>query len=155
MESSEYGAQTKLKSPGSGPCFLVWLPSAAWILDPLVFGHRRCVLSYLSSLGSSPSQVDVTGFISMSLYTSLLGSVFMFRPWSGLCLTFWSWFGSPYHWVAIFRMSSFFFFFFVFLPFLGHMEISAYGDFQARGRIRAVAPGLHHSHRNVGSELRP
>ena len=33
----------------------------------------------------------------------------------------------------------------------------AYGSFQARGLIGAVAAGLHHSHRNSGSEshLRP
>ena len=29
----------------------------------------------------------------------------------------------------------------------------AYGGSQARGRIRAVAPGLRRSHSNVGSEL--
>ena len=29
----------------------------------------------------------------------------------------------------------------------------AYGGFQARGRIRAVAAGIHHSHSNMGSEL--
>ena len=29
----------------------------------------------------------------------------------------------------------------------------AYGDSQARGRIRAVASGLHQSHSNAGSEL--
>ena len=27
-----------------------------------------------------------------------------------------------------------------------------YGGFQARGQIRAVASGLHHSHSNTGSE---
>ena len=33
----------------------------------------------------------------------------------------------------------------------------AYGGSQARGRIAAIAAGLHHSHRNLGSEphLRP
>ena len=30
----------------------------------------------------------------------------------------------------------------------------AYGGSQARGLIRAVAAGLHHSHSNSGSELR-
>ena len=30
---------------------------------------------------------------------------------------------------------------------------TACGGFQARGRIRDVAPGLHHSHSNAGSEL--
>ena len=30
----------------------------------------------------------------------------------------------------------------------------AYGGFRARGRIRAVAAGLHQSHSDVGSELR-
>ena len=29
----------------------------------------------------------------------------------------------------------------------------AYGGFQARGRIRAVAAGLHRSHSNAGSKL--
>ena len=29
----------------------------------------------------------------------------------------------------------------------------AYGSSQARGQIRAVASGLHHSHSNMGSEL--
>ena len=45
------------------------------------------------------------------------------------------------------------FLFFVFLPFLGllprHMEV-----LRLRGLIGAVAAGLHHSHRNVGSEPR-
>ena len=31
---------------------------------------------------------------------------------------------------------------------------AAYGDSQARGRIRAVAAGLYHSHSNSGSEPR-
>ena len=31
---------------------------------------------------------------------------------------------------------------------------AAYGGSQARGRIGAVAPGLHHSHSNTRSELR-
>ena len=30
-----------------------------------------------------------------------------------------------------------------------------YGGSQARGQIRAVAAGVHHSHSNAGSELRP
>ena len=30
---------------------------------------------------------------------------------------------------------------------------TAYGDFQARGQIEAVAASLHHSHSNMGSEL--
>ena len=30
-----------------------------------------------------------------------------------------------------------------------------YGSSQARGRIRAVAAALHHSHSNSGSELHP
>ena len=29
----------------------------------------------------------------------------------------------------------------------------AYGGYQARGRIRAAAAGLHHSHSHSGSEL--
>ena len=45
-----------------------------------------------------------------------------------------------------------FFFFFVFLPFLGPLS-AAYGGFQARGPIGAVAAGLCHSHSNTGSEL--
>ena len=31
---------------------------------------------------------------------------------------------------------------------------TAYGNSQARGRIGAVAAGLHHIHSNMGSELR-
>ena len=34
------------------------------------------------------------------------------------------------------------------------LRSSAYGGSQARGRIGAVAAGLHHSHSNTGSELR-
>ena len=50
----------------------------------------------------------------------------------------------------------YYYYFFVFLPFLGprprHM-----GGSQARGRIGAVATGLHQGHSNAGSEprLRP
>ena len=51
----------------------------------------------------------------------------------------------------IFYFYLFLFFFFVFLPFLGPLP-AAYGGSQARGQIRAVAAGLHHS--NAGSELR-
>ena len=41
--------------------------------------------------------------------------------------------------------------FFFFFPFLGpHSQ--AYGGSQARDLIGAVAPGLHHSHSNAGSE---
>ena len=47
---------------------------------------------------------------------------------------------------------SFFFFFCLF-----RAATMAYGGSQARGRIGAVATGLHQSHKNVGSEprLRP
>ena len=41
------------------------------------------------------------------------------------------------------------FFFFVFLQ----LQPTAYGSSQARGRIGAVATGLHHSHSNAGSKL--
>jgi len=48
---------------------------------------------------------------------------------------------------------------FIIYLFIGLFAISwatpvAYGDFQARGRIRAVAAGLHQSHSNAGSEPR-
>ena len=43
-----------------------------------------------------------------------------------------------------------FFFFLVFCLFRAAPE--AYGGFQARGLIGAVAFGLHHSHSNVGSK---
>ena len=43
--------------------------------------------------------------------------------------------------------------FFFFLDF-SRAAPMAYGDSQARGRIRAVAAGLHHSHSNMGSEPR-
>ena len=46
-------------------------------------------------------------------------------------------------------------FFFFFLSFFAFSRASpvAYGGSQARGRIRAVAAGLHQSHSNSGSEL--
>ena len=46
----------------------------------------------------------------------------------------------------------FFFFFFCFGLF--RAVPAAYGGSQARDLIGAVAAGLHHSHSNVGSELR-
>ena len=45
-----------------------------------------------------------------------------------------------------------FYFFFVFA--ISWAVPSAYGGSQARGLIGAVAAGLHHSHSNLGSELR-
>ena len=52
-----------------------------------------------------------------------------------------------------------FFFFLCLLSFVVVVAISwaapaAYGGSQARGWIRAIAAGLHHSHSNVGSKLR-
>ena len=44
--------------------------------------------------------------------------------------------------------------FFVFGFCLFRTTPTAYGGAQARGLIRAVAAGLHHSHSNVGSDLR-
>ena len=43
------------------------------------------------------------------------------------------------------------------LLFLSCLFMAAYGSSQARGRIRAVATSLHHSHSSIGSEpcLRP
>ena len=60
---------------------------------------------------------------------------------------------------SVFRRDSpfsfFFFFFWLFVClFVFKATPVAYGSSQARGRIRAVGPGLHHSHSNVGSELR-
>ena len=46
-----------------------------------------------------------------------------------------------------------FFIFFVFLPLLWAAP-AAYGGSQARGRIGALATGLHQSHSNAGSEPR-
>ena len=42
--------------------------------------------------------------------------------------------------------------FFIFLSFLSRAAPVACGGSQARGLIGAVATGLHHSHRNAGSE---
>ena len=41
---------------------------------------------------------------------------------------------------------------FIYLFCLFRAEPTAYGGSQARGRIRALAAGLHHSHSNAGSE---
>ena len=44
--------------------------------------------------------------------------------------------------------------FFFFLSFaISWAAPAAYGDSQARSRIRTVATSLHHSHSNLGSEL--
>ena len=48
-----------------------------------------------------------------------------------------------------FSPSCFFFFFLVF----SKAAPMAYGGSQARGLIGPVAAGLHHSHRNMGSEM--
>ena len=58
-------------------------------------------------------------------------------------------------WEMIIFSLSLSFFFFVFLSF--RAALVAYGGFQARGRIGAVAAGLCHSHGNMGSKprLRP
>ena len=37
--------------------------------------------------------------------------------------------------------------------FLFRATLVAYGNYLARGLIRAIAAGLRHSHRNVGSKL--
>ena len=46
----------------------------------------------------------------------------------------------------------FFFFFFVFFFFF-RVVPAAYGGYQARGPVGAVAASLYHSHSNMGSEL--
>ena len=46
------------------------------------------------------------------------------------------------------------FFFFLSFFFLFRVTPVAYGGSQIRGRIEAVAAGLHHSHSNAASELR-
>ena len=53
---------------------------------------------------------------------------------------------------AVHILSIFFFFFFVISLF--RAAPAAYGGSQVRGQIGAIAAGLHHSHNNVGSELR-
>ena len=45
-------------------------------------------------------------------------------------------------------------FFFFGLIVFSRAAPAAYGGSQARGQIRVVAAGLHHSHSNTGSELR-
>ena len=54
--------------------------------------------------------------------------------------------------ISTIPLTVFFLLFFLFLVFRAASE--AYGSSQARGRIGATAAGLHHSHSNVGSELR-
>ena len=57
--------------------------------------------------------------------------------------------------VTRFKFYLFYFILFYFIYFfaLSRATHAAYGSSQARGLIRAVAPGLHHSHSNVGSEM--
>ena len=67
--------------------------------------------------------------------------------------------------MVISPFNGFFFFFFFFLSFVFFFVVvvvvaiswaapAAYGGSQARGRIGAVATGLHQSHSNAGSESR-
>ena len=51
------------------------------------------------------------------------------------------------------RVSLLFSFLFLFSFFLFRDEPVVYGSSQARGQIKAVAAGLHHSHSNTRSEL--
>ena len=55
---------------------------------------------------------------------------------------------------TVFRGFFLFFLFFFFLSFFFYATPVAYGESQARGRIRAIATGLHHSHSNSGSKPR-
>ena len=57
---------------------------------------------------------------------------------------------SPETWLASSSFPSFFFFYFLF-----RATLAAYGGSQAKGRIRAAATGLQHSHSNTGSEPHP
>ena len=43
-------------------------------------------------------------------------------------------------------------FLFSFFSSIFRATLTAYGDSQARGQIRATAAGVHHSHNNTGSE---
>ena len=51
-------------------------------------------------------------------------------------------------------LSEFCFVFLCLFAFFSSVARTAYGGSQARGRIGTVAPGLHHSHSNEGSEPR-
>ena len=62
------------------------------------------------------------------------------------------WFYKWAHAIYIVLHFSFFFVFFFFA--ISWAAPTAYGGSQARGRIGAVATGLHQSHSNVGSEPR-
>ena len=59
---------------------------------------------------------------------------------------------SFYKHVYSFFLSFFLFFFFLSFDFLG-LHPRAYGGFLAKGRIGAVAAGLHHSHSNARAKL--
>ena len=54
--------------------------------------------------------------------------------------------------ISLFVCVFFVLFCFVFLLF--RVAPAAYGGSQARGRIGTIAPGLHHSHSNMGSKPR-
>ena len=67
-----------------------------------------------------------------------------FDPWSGDFHMPWA---QPHPKEALFFVFPFFFFFLLF-----RTAPVAYASSQARGRIRAAAAGLHHSHGNAGSK---
>ena len=58
-----------------------------------------------------------------------------------------------FHYRYLQKLILFYFYFLVFFFVFSRAVPAAYGGSQARGLIRAVAAGLHHSHGNARSEL--
>ena len=118
--------------------------------DPELFFVERFLITDSISLliiGLFRYTVDsvLVGCLFLGVYPFLLG-----------CLICWHTFfivisdDPMYFCFTYFNVSSFISNFFSF-SFFGHTM--AYGSSHARGRIGAVASGLHHSHSNAGSKL--
>ena len=114
--------------------------SLLWILNPLCIQGRGLNLSPsapekppipLCHSGKSFVFIFNAQFFGIVLSVTILGGLIG----SGIFLFF------------------FFFFFFFGLFAISRTAPAACGGSQARGRIRAVATGLHQSHSNTGSEL--
>ena len=96
-----------------------------------------------------PIQDDLNYRNFFSHYTGVIKASFLAcRWWPSLCALTWPFFCCHVSLVCIL-----FIYLFIYLFVFSRATPTAYGGSQARGLIRAVATGLHHSHSNTGSEL--
>ena len=111
----------------------------AWVQESGGCGYKRAARGILVVLEMFCILTPSTSVSWLGCCSSVLRDVIIGRN------------GIKETWVcSVLFLFSFFFFFFFF--YLFRATPVAYGGSQGRGRIGAVAAGLHHSHINTGSE---